>query len=428
MNNSDVVSHLIEKELERQRCGVELIASENFTSKAIMRATGSCLTNKYAEGYPNKRYYGGCEVVDEIEQLAIDRLNKLFNAKYSNVQPHSGAQANAAVFLSVLNPGDSILGFDLAHGGHLTHGSPVNFSGKVYKAHFYGVEPDTGRIDMDKVESIAKLVKPKLLICGASAYSREWDYARFREIANLVGALLLADISHPSGLIAGGILNNPLPHCHIVTSTTHKTLRGPRGGIIMMGENFDNPWKRTAKNGSFIKMSSILNGGVFPGMQGGPLQHVIAAKAIAFGEALNPSFKEYAKKVVDNAQAMAGAFMDRGYKIISDGTDNHLMLLDISNRGITGKLADEVLGRASITVNKNMIPFDKQTPMITSGIRIGTAAITTRGFGVKDVLKVVDWIDNILSQPENNSIINNVKEDVNAYMGKFPLYPFIKNN
>lgn len=428
MNNSDVVSHLIEKELERQRYGVELIASENFTSEAIMRATGSCLTNKYAEGYPNKRYYGGCEVVDEIEQLAIDRLNKLFNAKYSNVQPHSGAQANAAVFLSVLNPGDSILGFDLAHGGHLTHGSPVNFSGKVYKAHFYGVEPDTGRIDMDKVESIAKLVKPKLLICGASAYSREWDYARFREIANLVGALLLADISHPSGLIAGGVLNNPLPHCHIVTSTTHKTLRGPRGGIIMMGENFDNPWKRTAKNGSFIKMSSILNGGVFPGMQGGPLQHVIAAKAIAFGEALEPSFKEYAKKVVDNAQAMAGAFMDRGYKIISDGTDNHLMLLDISNRGITGKLADEVLGRASITVNKNMIPFDKQTPMITSGIRIGTAAITTRGFGVEDVLKVVDWIDNILSQPENNVIINNVKEEVNAYMGKFPLYPFIKNN
>lgn len=428
MNNSDVVSHLIEKELERQRYGVELIASENFTSEAIMRATGSCLTNKYAEGYPNKRYYGGCEVVDEIEQLAIDRLNKLFNAKYSNVQPHSGAQANAAVFLSVLNPGDSILGFDLAHGGHLTHGSPVNFSGKVYKAHFYGVEPDTGRIDMDKVESIAKLVKPKLLICGASAYSREWDYARFREIANLVGALLLADISHPSGLIAGGVLNNPLPHCHIVTSTTHKTLRGPRGGIIMMGENFDNPWKRTAKNGSFIKMSSILNGGVFPGTQGGPLQHVIAAKAIAFGEALEPSFKEYTKKVVDNAQAMAGAFMDRGYKIISDGTDNHLMLLDISNRGITGKLADEVLGRASITVNKNMIPFDKQTPMITSGIRIGTAAITTRGFGVEDVLKVVDWIDNILSQPENNVIINNVKEEVNTYMGKFPLYPFIENN
>lgn len=426
MNNSDVVSHLIEKELERQRYGVELIASENFTSEAIMRATGSCLTNKYAEGYPNKRYYGGCEVVDEIEQLAIDRLNKLFNAKYSNVQPHSGAQANAAVFLSVLNPGDSILGFDLAHGGHLTHGSPVNFSGKVYKAHFYGVEPDTGRIDMDKVESIAKLVKPKLLICGASAYSREWDYARFREIANLVGALLLADISHPSGLIAGGILNNPLPHCHIVTSTTHKTLRGPRGGIIMMGENFDNPWKRTGKNGSFIKMSSILNGGVFPGTQGGPLQHVIAAKAIAFGEALEPSFKEYAKKVVDNAQAMAGAFMDRGYKIISDGTDNHLMLLDISNRGITGKLADEVLGRASITVNKNMIPFDKQTPMITSGIRIGTAAITTRGFGVEDVLKVVDWIDNILSQPENNVIINNVKEEINTYMGKFPLYSFIE--
>lgn len=428
MNNSDVVSHLIEKELERQRYGVELIASENFTSEAIMRATGSCLTNKYAEGYPNKRYYGGCEVVDEIEQLAIDRLNKLFNAKYSNVQPHSGAQANAAVFLSVLNPGDSILGFDLAHGGHLTHGSPVNFSGKVYKAHFYGVEPDTGRIDMDKVESIAKLVKPKLLICGASAYSREWDYARFREIANLVGALLLADISHPSGLIAGGILNNPLPHCHIVTSTTHKTLRGPRGGIIMMGENFDNPWKRTGKNGSFIKMSNILNGGVFPGTQGGPLQHVIAAKAIAFGEALEPSFKEYVKKVVDNAQATAGAFMDRGYKIISDGTDNHLMLLDISNKGITGKLADEVLGRASITVNKNMIPFDKQTPMITSGIRIGTAAITTRGFGVEDVLKVVDWIDNILSQPENNVIINNVKEEVNAYMSKFPLYPFIENN
>lgn len=425
MNNLDVVSHLIEKELNRQRYGVELIASENFTSEAVMKATGSCLTNKYAEGYPNKRYYGGCEVVDEIEQLAIDSLNKLFNAKYSNVQPHSGAQANAAVFLSILNPGDSILGFDLAHGGHLTHGSPVNFSGKVYKAHFYGVEPETGIIDMDKVETIAKLVKPKLLICGASAYSREWDYARFRQIANSVGALLLADISHPSGLIVGGVLNNPLPYCHIVTSTTHKTLRGPRGGIIMMGEDFDNPWKRTAKNGSFIKMSQILNSGVFPGMQGGPLQHVIAAKAIAFGEALETSFKDYAKKVVDNAQAMAGAFIDRGYKIISDGTDNHLMLLDLSVRGITGKFADEVLGRASITVNKNMIPFDKQSPMVTSGIRIGTAAVTSRGFEIQDVLKVVDWIDNILLHPDNNTIIN-IKEDVKLYMGKFPLYPSIK--
>ncbi|MFM7089895.1 MAG: serine hydroxymethyltransferase, partial [Bacteroidota bacterium] len=358
MNHSDPVFSLISKELHRQREGIELIASENFTSEAVIQATGSCLTNKYAEGYPGKRYYGGCEVVDEIEQIAIDRLCALFGAEYANVQPHSGAQANAAVFLSVLEPGDAILGFDLAHGGHLSHGSPVNYSGRVYKPHFYGVEPETGRIDMDKVAAKAEAIRPKLIICGASAYSREWDYKRFREIADQAGALLLADIAHPAGLIAAGILDNPLPHCHIVTSTTHKTLRGPRGGIIMMGKNFENPWGRTLKNGAKIKMAQILNSGVFPGMQGGPLEHVIAAKAIAFGEALQPSFKDYGKQVVANAQAMANAFLAKGYTIISGGTDNHLMLLDLSAKGLTGKLADEVLGKAAITVNKNMVPFD----------------------------------------------------------------------
>lgn len=345
MNHSDPVFSLINIELNRQREGVELIASENFTSEAVIQATGSCLTNKYAEGYPGKRYYGGCEVVDEIEQIAIDRLCQLFGAEYANVQPHSGAQANAAVFLSVLEPGDAILGFDLAHGGHLSHGSPVNYSGRVYKPHFYGVEAETGRIDMDKVAAKADEVRPKLIICGASAYSREWDYKRFREIADKVGALLLADIAHPAGLIAAGILDNPLPYCHIVTSTTHKTLRGPRGGIIMMGKNFENPWGRTLKNGTKIKMAQILNSGVFPGMQGGPLEHVIAAKAIAFGEALEPSFKEYGNQVIANSQAMANAFLAKGYKIISGGTDNHLMLLDLSEKGLTGKLADEVLGK-----------------------------------------------------------------------------------
>jgi glycine hydroxymethyltransferase len=423
MNHSDPVFALISKELNRQREGIELIASENFTSEAVIQATGSCLTNKYAEGYPGKRYYGGCEVVDEIEQIAIERLCKLFGAEYANVQPHSGAQANAAVFLSVLEPGDAILGFDLAHGGHLSHGSPVNYSGKVYTPHFYGVEAETGRIDMDKVAAKAEAVRPKLIICGASAYSREWDYRRFREIADAVGALLLADIAHPAGLIAAGILDNPLPHCHIVTSTTHKTLRGPRGGIIMMGRNIDNPWGRTLKNGSNIKMSQILNSGVFPGMQGGPLEHVIAAKAIAFSEALQPSFKNYGKQVIANSQAMANAFLAKGYKIISGGTDNHLMLLDLSEKGLSGKLADEVLGKASITVNKNMVPFDKLSPMVTSGIRIGTAAITSRGFKENDALQVVEWIDSLLSQPENDKVITMVKENVHTYMKQFPLYP-----
>lgn len=423
MNHSDPVFTLISKELHRQREGIELIASENFTSEAVIQATGSCLTNKYAEGYPGKRYYGGCEVVDEIEQIAIDRLCELFGAEYANVQPHSGAQANAAVFLSVLEPGDAILGFDLAHGGHLSHGSPVNYSGRVYKPHFYGVEAESGKIDMDKVAAKAEAIRPKLIICGASAYSREWDYKRFREIADRVGALLLADIAHPAGLIAAGILDNPLPYCHIVTSTTHKTLRGPRGGIIMMGQNFENPWGRTLKNGTKIKMAQILNSGVFPGMQGGPLEHVIAAKAIAFGEALQPSFKDYGKQVVANAQAMANAFLAKGYNIISGGTDNHLMLLDLSAKGLTGKLADEVLGKAAITVNKNMVPFDKQSPMITSGIRIGTAAITSRGFKTNDALQVVEWIDQLLLQPENEKLIGNIKEEVHIYMKQFPLYP-----
>ncbi len=419
--SKDQVFSLIRKELNRQRRGLELIASENFTSRAVMQAMGSCLTNKYAEGYPGKRYYGGCEVVDEVEQLAIDRLKQLYGAAWANVQPHSGAQANAAVFLACLQPGDTILGFDLAHGGHLSHGSPVNYSGKVYRATFYGVEPDTGTIDMDKVEAKALAEKPKLIICGASAYSRDWDYARFRAIADKVGALLLADIAHPAGLIAAGLLNNPLPHCHIVTSTTHKTLRGPRGGIIMMGENIDNPWGRTTKKGSPIKLSSILDSGVFPGMQGGPLEHVIAAKAVAFGEALTPEFKSYQKQVRANAQAMAKAFVKRGYSIISGGTDNHLMLIDLRSKNITGKAADEALGHADITVNKNMIPFDPQPPMTASGIRVGTAAITTRGLKETDCLKVVEWIDRVISNPESRAIQKEVKREVNNFMKAFPL-------
>ena len=346
------VSELVAKELERQRNGIELIASENFTSQEVLNTVGTCLTNKYAEGYPRRRYYGGCEVVDEIEQLAIDRLKELFGAEFANVQPHSGAQANAAVFLAVLQPGDHILGFDLSHGGHLSHGSPVNYSGKVYKPFFYGVEEETGIIDMDKVETKALEVKPKLIICGASAYARDWDYARFREIADKVGALLLGDIAHPAGMIAAGLLNDPLPHCHIVTSTTHKTLRGPRGGIIMMGKDFENPWGRTTKKGNPIKMSSILNSGVFPGMQGGPLEHVIAAKAVAFYEALQPEFKDYAVQVIKNAKTMAAAFIQKGYKVISDGTDNHLMLIDLRSKGITGKEAENTLVKADITVNK----------------------------------------------------------------------------
>jgi glycine hydroxymethyltransferase len=417
------VQQLIELELKRQQEGIELIASENFTSPAVMAAMGSCLTNKYAEGYPGKRYYGGCEVVDQVEQLAIDRLKELFGAAYANVQPHSGAQANAAVFLAVLEPGDEILGFDLAHGGHLSHGSPVNYSGKVYKPHFYGVEEDTGLIDMDKVHAKALAVKPKLIICGASAYSRDWDYQRFRAIANEVGALLLADIAHPAGLIASGKLNNPMTHCHIVTSTTHKTLRGPRGGIIMMGEDFVNPWGRTTKKGTPIKMSSILNSGVFPGMQGGPLEHVIAAKAVAFGEALDPSFAAYTDRVIANAQAMASVFVDNGYKIISGGTDNHLMLIDLRSKGeVTGKIAEAALGHADITINKNMVPFDTRSPFVTSGIRIGTAAITTRGLGPTDCGQIAVWINDILQDAENEKLHTDIKHKVNSLMSKYPLY------
>jgi len=417
-----IIFDLIQEELDRQREGIELIASENFTSQAVLDAMGTCLTNKYAEGYPGKRYYGGCEVVDKIEQIAIDRLCQLFDAEYANVQPHSGAQANAAVFLACLTPGDRVLGFNLAHGGHLSHGSPVNYSGKVYEAHFYGVEEATGLIDMDKVEATALEVKPKLIVCGASAYARDWDYARFRAIADKVGALLLADIAHPAGLIAAGLLNNPMHHCHIVTSTTHKTLRGPRGGIIMMGKNFDNPWGRATKNGEKIKMSAILNSGVFPGMQGGPLEHVIAAKAVAFQEALQPEFKEYAVQVMKNAKVMADAFVQRGYKVISGGTDNHLMLLDLRSKKVTGKDAENALVRADITVNKNMVPFDTQSPMVTSGIRVGTAAITTRGFKEADCLKVIDWIDTILSDVKNEKLIVDTRHEINAYMENFPLY------
>ncbi len=417
-----VVSDLIAKELQRQREGVELIASENFTSQAVLDAMGTCLTNKYAEGYPGRRYYGGCEVVDEIEQLAIDRLKELFGAAYANVQPHSGAQANAAIFLAVLQPGDKILGFDLAHGGHLSHGSPVNYSGKVYQPVFYGVDRDTGRIDMDEVAKIAERERPKLIICGASAYARDWDYERFRVIADSVGALLLADIAHPAGLIATGLLNDPLMHCHIVSSTTHKTLRGPRGGLIMMGKNFDNPWGRTTKKGSPIKMSAILNSGVFPGMQGGPLEHVIAAKAVAFGEALDPSFKEYGKQVIKNAQAMAKAFNAAGYHLISGGTDNHLMLIDLRSKGLTGKIAENALVQADITVNKNMVPFDNQSPFVTSGIRVGTAAITTRGFKESDCEQVVEWIDFILSHVDSEEKIKSTKTAVNQFMANFPLY------
>lgn len=422
MAKDTLLFNLLQRELDRQRKGIELIASENFTSQAVLDAMGSCLTNKYAEGYPGRRYYGGCEVVDEVEQLAIDRLKTLFGATYANVQPHSGAQANAAVFLAVLNPGERILGFNLAHGGHLSHGSLVNYSGKIYEPHFYGVEQDSGLIDMDKVEAKALEVNPKLIVCGASAYARDWDYARFRAIADKVGALLLADIAHPAGLIATGLLNSPMDHCHIVTSTTHKTLRGPRGGLIMMGKNFDNPWGRTTKKGDPIKMSAVLDSGVFPGMQGGPLEHVIAAKAVAFNEALQPEFKDYCQQVVRNAQAMAKAFIEKGYRIISGGTDNHLMLIDLRSKNVTGKAAEETLGKADITVNKNMVPFDTQSPMVTSGMRIGTAAVTSRGFVEADCIKTVEWIDAVLTNTTNETLLAETRKEVNTWMERFPLY------
>ena len=422
MKRDSLIFDLISKEEDRQKRGIELIASENFTSKQVMEAAGSVLTNKYAEGLPSKRYYGGCEVVDEIEQLAIDRAKKLFGATWANVQPHSGAQANAAVFLACLNPGDAILGFDLAHGGHLTHGSPVNFSGKYYQANFYGVEEATGVIDYDKVAEKALAVKPKMIICGASAYSRDWDYARLREIADEVDALLLADVSHPSGLIARGLLNDPLEHCHIVTTTTHKTLRGPRGGLIMMREDFDNPWGLTTPKGEIRKMSALLDMGVFPGTQGGPLEHIIAAKAIAFEEALSDEYMDYVVQVKLNASVMAEEFVSRGYKLISGGTDNHLMLIDLRNKDLTGKLAEETLGKVDITINKNMVPFDTKSPFVTSGMRVGTAAVTTRGLKEEDMRKIVDLIDRTLQHHADDAALAQIKTEVNAWMVKFPLY------
>lgn len=420
----DKIFDLLDLELKRQQEGIELIASENFTSVNVMKAMGSVFTNKYAEGLPGKRYYGGCEIVDQVEQLAINRAKELFGAAWVNVQPHSGAQANAAVMLGVLNAGDQILGFDLSHGGHLTHGSTVNFSGKLYKPAFYGVEEATGLIDMDKVEAKAKELKPKLLICGASSYSRDWDYARFRAIADSVGALLLADISHPSGLIAAGLLNNPLPHCHIVTTTTHKTLRGPRGGMIMMGDDFENPWGLTTPKGNVKKMSAVLDGAVFPGTQGGPLEHVIAAKAVAYGEALEPSYKEYCKQVIANAAALAKAMVGRGYKIISGGTDNHMMLMDLRPKDVnlTGKLAENALVKADITINKNAVPFETRSPFVTSGIRIGTPAITTRGMKAEHMDLVADLIDRVLMNPEDESNLAAIKGEVNKLMQDFPLY------
>jgi glycine hydroxymethyltransferase len=422
MKKDKVVFDLIAKEQERQEHGIELIASENFVSRQVMQAQGTVLTNKYAEGLPGKRYYGGCEVVDEIEQLAIDRLKELFGASWANVQPHSGAQANAAVMLACLKAGDKILGFDLSHGGHLTHGSPVNFSGKLYQPTFYGVEQETGLIDFDKVKSIAEREKPKMIICGASAYSRDWDYAKLRAAADAVGALLLADVSHPAGLIARGLLNDPLEHCHIVTTTTHKTLRGPRGGVIMIGKNFDNPWGLKTPKGEIRKISSILDSGVFPGTQGGPLEHVIAAKAVAFGEALTDEYMDYIVQVSRNAKAMADEFVNRGYRIISGGTDNHLMLIDLRSKKLTGKQAEEALIKADITINKNMVPFDTQSPMVTSGMRIGTPAVTTRGLKEKDVVKIVDLIDEVLKKPEDDKHLKGMKRKVNTFMKKFPLY------
>ena len=416
------IFNLINQEAHRQEYGLELIASENFTSKQVMEAQGSVLTNKYAEGLPGKRYYGGCEIVDQVETIAIERAKALFGASWANVQPHSGAQANAAVFLSFLNPGDKILGFNLSHGGHLSHGSPVNFSGKYFQAFFYGVEEETGLIDWDKVEATALKEKPRLIICGASAYSRDWDYARLRSIADEIGAILLADISHPSALIAKGLLNDPMQHCHIVTTTTHKTLRGPRGGLIMMGNDFVNPFGLTTLKGELKMMSALLDGGVFPGTQGGPLEHVIAAKAIAFGEALTDNFQDYAEQLQRNAKVMAQGFVDKGYKIISGGTDNHLMLIDLRPKGLTGKLAENTLVKADITINKNMVPFDDKSPFVTSGMRVGTAAMTTRGMKEAEMLHIVELIDSVLMNHDNETFIGSVKSEINKWMEAFPLY------
>jgi len=423
------VFRAIQKEVERQNNGLELIASENFVSRAVLEAMGSPLTNKYAEGLPGKRYYGGCEYVDIVEELARERARKLFRCEWVNVQPHSGAQANAAVYLATLKPGDTFLGLDLAHGGHLTHGSPVNFSGILYHAEYYGVEKDgplAGRIDMDKVRDKARKVRPKLISIGASAYPRDFDYKAFREIADEVGALLWMDMAHTAGLIAAGVLNDPMPYAHIVTTTTHKTLRGPRGGMILIGRDFDNPFGITApKSGRLKKMSELLDSAVFPGTQGGPLMHVIAAKAVAFGEALKPEFKEYARQVVRNAKAMAEAFLERGYNLVSGGTDNHLVLIDLRNKGLTGKEAEALLGEAGITVNKNMVPYDDKSPFVTSGIRIGTPAMTTRGFKEEEFRQVVDWIDQVLSHPGDEALRRRIRQEVEALCRQFPLYDFV---
>ncbi|MGA0941894.1 MAG: serine hydroxymethyltransferase [Flavobacteriaceae bacterium] len=422
MQRDQQLFDLIELEHQRQLRGIELIASENFTSEAVMEAAGSVLTNKYAEGYPSKRYYGGCEVVDQVENLAIERAKALFGAAYVNVQPHSGSQANASVFHAMLNPGDKILGFDLSHGGHLTHGSPVNFSGRLYSPSFYGVDRETGLLDYDEIEKIAVKESPKLIIAGASAYSRDMDFKRFRQIADKVGALLLADISHPSGLIAKGVLNDPLPHCHVVTTTTHKTLRGPRGGMIMMGEDFDNPFGIKLKDGSLRKMSALLDLAVFPGNQGGPLEHIIAAKAVAFGEALSDEFLHYIVQVKKNANALGEGLTSLGYDIISGGTDNHMILIDLRNKNVTGKLAEKALEHADITANKNMVPLDDKSPFVTSGVRFGTPAITTRGLVESDMATVVSLIDKVLSDPENGSRLKEVKSQVNELMSGRPLF------
>jgi glycine hydroxymethyltransferase len=422
MQKDNLVFELLQKELKRQREGIELIASENFTSLAVMQAMGSVATNKYAEGYPGKRYYGGCEVIDEIESLAIERLKQVFQCSWANVQPHSGAQANTAVFLACLKPGDKILGLDLSMGGHLTHGSPANFSGKNYQAFFYGVDKETGLIDYAHLEETARREKPKMIICGASAYSRDWDYARIRAVADEVGALVLADIAHPAGLIAAGLLNDPFDHCHIVTSTTHKTLRGPRGGIIAMRNDFENPFGHKDPKGNIRMMSALLDLAVFPGMQGGPLEHVIAAKAVAFGEILTDDFKVYGKQVITNAQAMAKAFVDRGYQLISGGTDNHLMLIDLRNKGITGKKAQESLDKAHITLNKNAVPFDDKSPFVTSGIRIGVPAITTRGLKETDMETIAALIDRVLVAPDDETVLAQVRSSVMDLMKQFPLY------
>ncbi len=426
MNNDNQVFSLIEKEHERQLDGIELIASENFVSEQVMKAMGSCLTNKYAEGLPGKRYYGGCHFIDEIEQLAIDRAKALFNASWANVQPHSGAQANAAVMMAVLKPGDSFLGLDLSHGGHLTHGSPVNYSGILYKPFAYTVKKETGLVDYDMMEELALKEKPKLIVAGASAYSRDWDYKRMREIADQVGAILMTDIAHPAGLIAKKLLNQPFPHCHIVTTTTHKTLRGPRGGLILMGEDFENPWGITTPKGNVKTMSQLLDSAVFPGIQGGPLEHVIASKAVAFGEALDDSFTEYAEQVIKNAKVMSDKFIEKGYKVISDGTDNHLILIDLRTKvpDISGKLVENTLVKADITINKNMVPFDSRSPFQASGVRIGTPAITTRG-AKEDIIEIiVELIDEVIMNIENEKVISNVKQRVNDLMKDYPLFAY----